>query len=117
MGWKTKIVFLLIIYFAGFATAIYYLAPADSRQCQAAEYSYNSGNSGNSGAYQSQNAANTGGRFKELCEKAYAKAAASFNNMDTEQFKAAYDRGMKAIKEMAKNSQNTNTTAEGAEDK
>lgn len=27
-GWKAKLVFLLIVYFAGFATAIYCLAPA-----------------------------------------------------------------------------------------
>ena len=28
MGWKTKLVFVLIVYFAGFATAIYCLGPA-----------------------------------------------------------------------------------------
>jgi len=28
MGWRTKFVFLLIVYCAGFATAIYCLAPA-----------------------------------------------------------------------------------------
>jgi hypothetical protein len=27
-GWRTKFIFLLIVYFAGFATAIYMLAPA-----------------------------------------------------------------------------------------
>jgi len=27
-GWRTKLIFLLIVYFAGFATAIYALAPA-----------------------------------------------------------------------------------------
>ena len=27
-GWRSKFIFLLIIYFAGFATAIYLLAPA-----------------------------------------------------------------------------------------
>jgi len=27
MGWRSKLVFLLIIYFAGYATAIYTLAP------------------------------------------------------------------------------------------
>jgi len=27
-GWRIKVVFLLIVYFSGFATAIYYLAPA-----------------------------------------------------------------------------------------
>ncbi len=28
MGWRSKFVFVLIVYFAGFATAIYCLAPA-----------------------------------------------------------------------------------------
>lgn len=27
-GWRTKFIFMLIVYFAGFATAIYTLAPA-----------------------------------------------------------------------------------------
>ena len=27
MGWRSKLVFLLVVYFAGFATAIYTLAP------------------------------------------------------------------------------------------
>ncbi len=33
-GWRSKLIFLLIVYFAGFATAIYTLAPApgNSRQ-------------------------------------------------------------------------------------
>ncbi|MBN1506649.1 MAG: hypothetical protein JW955_07375 [Sedimentisphaerales bacterium] len=31
MGWRTKFVFMLIVYFAGFATAIYCLAPAPER--------------------------------------------------------------------------------------
>jgi len=31
-GWKAKLVFLLIVYFAGFATAIYCLAPAPEVQ-------------------------------------------------------------------------------------
>jgi len=28
MGWRSKFVFLLVVYFAGFATAVYCLAPA-----------------------------------------------------------------------------------------
>jgi hypothetical protein len=28
MGWRSKFVFMLVVYFAGFATAIYCLAPA-----------------------------------------------------------------------------------------
>jgi len=31
-GWRTKLIFLLIVYFAGFATAIYFLAPAPENQ-------------------------------------------------------------------------------------
>ena len=32
MGWKGKFIFLLIVYFAGFATAVYWLVPADEFQ-------------------------------------------------------------------------------------
>ena len=31
-GWRTKLIFLLIVYFAGFATAIYILAPTPENQ-------------------------------------------------------------------------------------
>ena len=31
-GWRTKLIFLLIVYFAGFATAIYCLAPVPEQQ-------------------------------------------------------------------------------------
>jgi hypothetical protein len=33
-GWRIKFVFLLIVYFAGFATAIYTLGPAPENQAQ-----------------------------------------------------------------------------------
>ena len=33
-GWKSKLMFLLIIYFAGFATAVYKLAPSPEGQMQ-----------------------------------------------------------------------------------
>ena len=37
-GWRIKLVFLLIVYFAGFATAIYCLAPVPENQtCQSGE--------------------------------------------------------------------------------
>ena len=32
MGWRSKFVFVLIVYFAGFATAIYCLCPRRRRQ-------------------------------------------------------------------------------------
>jgi len=31
-GWRSKFIFLLIVYFAGFATAIYCLAPVSDKQ-------------------------------------------------------------------------------------
>jgi len=31
-GWRSKIIFLLVVYFAGFATAIYCLAPVPENQ-------------------------------------------------------------------------------------
>ncbi len=34
MGWRTKFVFLLIVYAAGFATAVYCLAPAPDSKSQ-----------------------------------------------------------------------------------
>lgn len=33
-GWRAKLVFLLIVYFAGFATAIYCLAPVTASQTE-----------------------------------------------------------------------------------
>jgi len=37
-GWRAKFIFLLIVYFAGFATAIYCLAPVpDSRDIETVE--------------------------------------------------------------------------------
>lgn len=40
-GWRSKIIFLLVVYFAGFATAIYCLAPVPENQAnQGAEKSF-----------------------------------------------------------------------------
>jgi hypothetical protein len=37
-AWRSKLIFLLIVYFAGFATAIYCLAPApDAKACRPSE--------------------------------------------------------------------------------
>lgn len=37
-GWRAKLVCLLVVYFAGYATAIYTLAPAPEKQtCQSSE--------------------------------------------------------------------------------
>ena len=39
MGWRGKLVFLLIVYFTGFASAIYYLAPSGREGSQDSSYS------------------------------------------------------------------------------
>jgi hypothetical protein len=37
-AWRSKLIFLLVVYFAGFATAIYCLAPApDEKACRPSE--------------------------------------------------------------------------------
>ena len=36
-AWRSKLVFMLIVYFAGFATAIYSLAPAPEKQAGSAD--------------------------------------------------------------------------------
>ena len=43
-GWRIKFVFLLIVYFAGFATAIYTLAPVDEKNTKASVGSFFSRN-------------------------------------------------------------------------
>jgi len=47
LGWRSKLLFILIVYFAGFATAIYTLAPVDekmisSRSSRSKERTYTS---------------------------------------------------------------------------
>ncbi len=42
-GWRTKLIFLLIVYFSGYATAIYTLAPAPEKsthQAGAKDFTY-----------------------------------------------------------------------------
>ncbi len=40
-AWRSKLIFLLIVYFAGFATAIYCLAPVpDEKLCQFSEKNF-----------------------------------------------------------------------------
>ena len=38
-GWRTKFIFLLIVYFAGFATAIYTLAPEPDNEARISQKS------------------------------------------------------------------------------
>jgi len=99
--------FLLIVYFAGFATAVYYLSP-DGRAGPASAFaSSDSGSTGESKAM---------GVLTSIRDNTYGKVAARFSNMDQEEFKAAFDRGMEAIKGMAKGNQNANVL-DGGEDK
>ena len=89
--------FLLIVYFSGFATAIYYLSP-----------------NGRSGSDASPSAYSSDGKeskavavLSSLRDNAYGKVAAGFAGMDQQEFKAAFDRGMQAIMSMSKGGQTT----------
>ena len=110
MGWRSKFIFLLIVYFAGFATAIYYLAPSGREGCQGQDYQAGSYSSSSDNESQSSGSA----LFKDFCDKAFAKASASFSSMTAEDLKESFNRGMQKLTEIAKNSRNS---VEGAEDK
>ena len=107
MGWKSKLLFMLIVYFAGFATAIYYLAPGGIQSRDS------------NGAVGSADQSDSAGRFNGLCDKACAKASASFSGVDFKEFKEKFNLRMQKLMEMSRNSkavasQNTNF---GSEDK
>ena len=42
MGWRGKFIFLLLIYFAGFATAVYHLGPQPTQATQQVDQEYQS---------------------------------------------------------------------------
>ncbi len=66
-GWRTKFIFLLIVYFGGFATAIYTLAPVPENKANA---------SANSSFLRSKTAGETNSVFSALKSDEFAK---SFN--------------------------------------
>ena len=106
MGWKSKFVFLLIVYFAGFATAVYNLAPSDAKGSVASAYVANGSGYDYAAA------------FANLRDKAVAR----LKEVDTQKFKDAFNRSVQKMLEMAKNSQiaaanSQNNTSEGSEDK
>jgi hypothetical protein len=108
MGWKSRFLFLLIVYFSGFATAIYYLAPSGRTDSNGSAYV-----SSSSGGSDSQSRATA--VLTNLRDNTYGKVAAKMSGMNQQEFKAAFDRGMQAVMRMAKNGQST--ASEGGEDK
>jgi hypothetical protein len=111
MGFKSKFLFLLIVYFAGFATAVYHLSP-DGRV--GPETAFASGGSEDQGQSKAVDV------LTSIRDKTYGKVAARFANMDREEFKAAFDRGMEAVRNMARSSQSSNQSSngiDGGEDK
>jgi hypothetical protein len=95
MGWRSKFIFLLVVYFAGFATAIYYLAPDGRANC-------------GSPSYASSPAGESTGVFDGFYDKACAKASASFSGMDTKEFKEKFNLGMQKLMEMSRNGKAVN---------
>jgi hypothetical protein len=103
MGWRSKFLMLLIVYFAGFATAAYYLAPSGREGCQAGSY------------YSSDDGSQSGSVFREFCDKAVSKASASFSSIDWEDLKERFNCAMQKLIARVKSSRNS--VEGGAEDK
>ncbi|MGD0785409.1 MAG: hypothetical protein ABR969_06325 [Sedimentisphaerales bacterium] len=107
MGWKGKFVFLLIVYFAGFATAVYYLAPQGPGE----------NNNGVSASFTNSSDKDYAAAFVNIRQK----VAAEFKGIDTQKYKDAFNRSMAKLLEMAKNSQiaaaNGQSTSGGGEEK
>ncbi len=89
MGWKGKFIFLLIVYFAGFATAVYYLAPPGEN------------NNGVTASFTSSSDKDYAAAFANIRQK----VAAELKGIDTQKYKDAFNRSMAKLLEMAKNSQ------------
>lgn len=105
MGWRSKLLFLLVVYFAGFATAIYYLAPAGTNSHQTDSYKYISVEKSGIAA----------GEFEGFCDKALSRVSAGFSSMKSKEFGARFNQGVQKLMEMAKPS--TASAAQGGEDK
>jgi hypothetical protein len=107
MGWKGKFVFLLIIYFAGFGTAVYYLAPPGP----------GGNNKGISASFTSSSDKDYAAAFAKIRDK----IAAELKNVDTQKCKDAFNHGMQKLLEMTKNSQlaaaNSGNRTGGSEEK
>ena len=89
MGWRSKVLFLIIIYFSGAVSAIYYVAPGDEN-CQA-----------NDKATKIVNAINYYGNKAYVCgSKAYDKVSQKVSQVDKGDLKTAYNRGVQAINNM-----------------
>jgi hypothetical protein len=102
MGWRSKLLFLLVVYFAGFATAIYYLAPSGTNSHQTDSYKYISDKS-------------SGTATGEFCDKALNRISAGFSSMKSKEFKDRFNQGVQKLMEMAKPS--SASAAQGGEDK
>ena len=108
MSWKGKFVFLLIVYFAGFATAVYNFSPsgpgnksAGASACVAKGSDYD---------------------YAAAFAKLRDKAAAKLKEVDTQKLKESFNSSMNKLLTMAKNSQlaaanGQNNTSEGSESK
>ena len=120
MGWRSNFLFILIVYFAGFATAVYYLSPDGRAAIQSIFVTQAGGSTSSEGERSVEATAINQSKAMEtlamLRDNVYGKVAAKCAGMNTQEFKDAFNRGMQKLMENAKNSGTVNT-AEGAEDK
>jgi hypothetical protein len=109
MGWRGKFLFLLIVYFAGFATAVYYLAP--------------SGRDGSQDSFYSTKASAVEGESARVLTRISEKAYASLANVDWTGLKEKFSCGIRKVIEKiqstrsSSHSSSSSTNDEGSEDK
>jgi hypothetical protein len=109
MGWRGKLVFLLIVYFAGVVSAIYYLAPA--------------GKEGGQDSFYSTQASAVEGDSTRVLTQIYEKAYTSLANVDWTGLKEKFSCGVRKVIEKIQStrsnshSSSSSTNDEGSEDK
>ena len=111
MGWRGKFLFLLIVYFAGFATAVYYLAP--------------SGREGGQDSFYSTKASDVEGESAKVLTQIREKAYASLANVDWTGLKERFSCGVRKFVDKVKttsrshssHSSSISSDDEGSEDK
>ncbi|MCD4831376.1 MAG: hypothetical protein K8R02_06155 [Anaerohalosphaeraceae bacterium] len=93
MGFRSKVVFVMIVYFAGFATAIYYVAPSGAKANYQEQYQ---------GGYNLKERPAKSGVMDKLFEKTYSKASGTFAGMSSEEVKEKFNLGFQKLIEMSR---------------
>lgn len=82
MGWRSKFLFLIVVYCAGFFSAIYFVA------------------NGGENTPANDRAAKIVNAINHYSSQIYSKASEKYAQIDKEELKAAYNKGVEAVNNM-----------------